>query len=100
MADAVLVTALVTAGVIHTFQSGNGGQRAAALRMTQSLFATAVTCITITATLIVLSPFVRASLLFLRTRPQATERHVTLHGRVAQLAASSPLRCARSDSFR
>eukprot|EP00965_Chrysotila_dentata_P168310 5558271-Pleurochrysis_carterae.AAC.1 len=37
MANAVLFTALVTAGVIHTFQSGNGGKRAAALRATQSV---------------------------------------------------------------
>eukprot|EP00965_Chrysotila_dentata_P133815 4425671-Pleurochrysis_carterae.AAC.2 len=83
MANAVLFTALVTAGVIHTFQSGNGGQRAAALRMTQSLFAFAVTCVTVAATLIVLLPFARASVLFVRMQPQATERHVALHGRVA-----------------
>eukprot|EP00965_Chrysotila_dentata_P146860 4848731-Pleurochrysis_carterae.AAC.1 len=64
MANAILFTALVTAGVIHALQSGNGGQRTAALRVSQSLIAIAVTCVTITATMIILSPFARASLLF------------------------------------
>eukprot|EP00965_Chrysotila_dentata_P056048 1857824-Pleurochrysis_carterae.AAC.1 len=100
MVNAVLFTALVTAGVIHIFQGGNGSHRATALRLTQSLFAFAIcTCITVAAALIVLSPFARASLHCVRTRPQATERRVSLHGRVAQLVASSPLRCARSDFF-
>eukprot|EP00965_Chrysotila_dentata_P053599 1778385-Pleurochrysis_carterae.AAC.1 len=49
MANAVLFTALVTAGVIHTLQDRNGGPRAAAQRVTYSLLALAVTCFTIAA---------------------------------------------------
>eukprot|EP00965_Chrysotila_dentata_P061092 2024248-Pleurochrysis_carterae.AAC.1 len=64
MAKAVLVTALVTAGIIHSLQNGDGGRRTATLRVTQSLIAIAVTCVTSLAILIILSPFARASLLF------------------------------------
>eukprot|EP00965_Chrysotila_dentata_P152252 5031094-Pleurochrysis_carterae.AAC.1 len=42
MANAILFTALVTAGVILSLQNGNGGQRTAALRVSQSLIAIAV----------------------------------------------------------
>eukprot|EP00965_Chrysotila_dentata_P030153 1004087-Pleurochrysis_carterae.AAC.1 len=96
MANAVLVTALVTAGVIHFFHRGNGDLNAAALHFFQSSIAFAIVCAIFAATLLALSPLARALLLFARTHPQATERPLSPRGREARVASSiSFTLCAR-----